>query len=182
MTKKLHCVCEAHTELDRAELAPGLPALRCATCHGHWLVLADHARWNAVAVPAPAGDEDVPPMRPEVGATARHCPACERLMARYRVGSTPDFRLDRCAPCQAVWLDAGEWPALHQAGLAHRLADVLSDAWQRRVQTDELSARRLAALQTRHGAACMDELARMRAWLDTQPHRDELLAMLRAGW
>lgn len=28
-TKPMHCVCDAHAELQRAELAPGLTALRC---------------------------------------------------------------------------------------------------------------------------------------------------------
>jgi len=39
---------------------------------------------------------------------------------------------------------------------------------------------RLAALRRRYGNECIDELDRIRAWLDTQPHRDELLALLRA--
>ena len=30
--------------------------------------------------------------------------------------------------------------------------------------------------------ACIDELARVRAWLATQPQRETLLALLRSGW
>lgn len=180
-TKTMHCVCDSHAELQRAELAPGLAALRCPSCHGHRLDMADYERWRDDAQPA-STDDDVPPMAPDAGARARPCPACTRLMSRYRVGATPDFRLDRCAPCGGVWFDAGEWPALVQAGLAQRLGDVVSDAWQRRVQTDEQRARRLAVLHAKHGEACLTELARVRTWLDAQPHRDELLALLRAGW
>jgi hypothetical protein len=59
---------------------------------------------------------------------------------------------------------------------------VLSDAWQRQLRDDEVSGQREAALRARHGDACIDELVRIRTWLDEQPQRDELIALLRAGW
>ncbi|TWO70934.1 hypothetical protein FN976_12845 [Caenimonas sedimenti] len=113
---------------------------------------------------------------------ARPCPSCARLMQRVRVGATPDFRLDRCAACALLWLDRGEWDALRSAGLATSLEEILSERWQRDLQAQEVRTRRIAQLREKHGAECMEELARMREWLDTQPHRDELLALLRAGW
>jgi Zn-finger nucleic acid-binding protein len=180
MKSKMFCGCEVGCSLLSSEIAPGLPSQRCSRCHGHWLRMADYELWRTDATPVQ--EHQVPPMRAEAGATARACPACERMMTRWRVGASPDFRLDRCAGCKAVWFDAGEWPALVRAGLAQRLSEVLSDTWQRRVQSDELSARRLAGLRARHGQECMNELERMRTWLEAQPQREELLALLRAGW
>lgn len=103
-------------------------------------------------------------------------------MHRYRVGAQPDFRVDRCAACQYIWLDAGEWAALVQAGLAGQLEDILSDGWQRQLQVDDAHTRRDEVLRARHGNECMDELARVRLWLQQQPGREELLSLLRAGW
>ena len=178
MTKTLHCSCAAHTELSPCELASGLAGLHCTSCGGHMLMLEDYRVWRSTA-----------PAQPATSATAtaednsaRHCPACTRLMQRYRVGSTPDFWVDRCASCQAVWFAGGEWQALLAAGMGTRLEDILTDAWQRQVQAEELRKGRETVLRQRYGEATMDELARIRQWLHAQPERDELLALLRADW
>lgn len=176
MNKVLHCSCAAHTELRPCELAPGLGGLHCTSCGGHMLMLEDYRAWRSTD-----------PVQPAVEATAtaednsaRNCPACARLMQRYRVGTTPDFRLDRCASCQAVWFAAGEWQALLATGMGTRLDEILTDAWQRQVQAEELRKGREAVLRQRHGEVVMDELIRIRQWLQAQPHRDELLALLGA--
>lgn len=178
MNTSLRCGCAAHTELSPCELAPGLHGLQCANCGGHWLALEDYRVWRRTVTPqttstANATDDD---------SAARHCPACTRLMQRFRVGSTPDFRVDRCASCQAVWFAGGEWQAFLAAGMGTRLDEVLTDAWQRQLQAEELRKGREVALRQRHGADTMDELARLRRWLQAQPHRGELLALLRADW
>jgi Zn-finger nucleic acid-binding protein len=175
----LRCSCSTLSELTRVELEPGLPASGCPACEGSLLALADYKAWrDSTQAKLAAGD----PVVFEDAPGARACPNCARLMHRLRAGARPDFRLDRCVVCQAVWFDSGEWPALIAAGHAARLDDILTDAWQRQVQADELRANREAALRERHGDACIDELGRIRSWLDAQPRRDELIALLRAGW
>lgn len=180
MKKSLRCGCAAHAELSVSELAPGLPARQCPGCEGSLLELDDYRRWrdNSPA-PAPLPDQDAT----EDGGV-RHCPACARLMQRLRVGAKPNFRVDRCAGCQALWFDRGEWAALAASGLASRLEEILSDAGQRQLQAGELRERREAALRHKHGDACIDEIARMHQWLRAQPaaQREELLSLLRAGW
>ena len=178
MTKTLHCSCAAHTELSPCELAPGLAGLHCTSCGGHMLMLEDYRVWRSTATPQPATTAAAT----AEDNTARNCPACTRLMQRYRVGSTPDFRVDRCAACQVVWFAGGEWQALLATGMGTRLDEILTDAWQRQVQAEELRKGRETVLRQRHGAATMDELARIRQWLQAQPERDELLALLRADW
>ena len=178
MTKTLHCSCAAHTELSPCELAPGLQGLHCTSCNGHMLMMEDYRVWRSTASPQPATSA----VATAEDNTARNCPACTRLMQRYRVGSTPDFRVDRCTSCQAVWFAAGEWQALLATGMGTRLDEILTDAWQRQVQAEELRKGREVVLRQRHGAATMDELGRIRQWLHAQPERDELLALLRADW
>ncbi len=179
----MRCECEARGELKPAEIAPGLTALHCAECGGSLLAMEDYHRWRERR---PALPVDAPPAPPSVEEPAgvRSCPCCGRLMQRYRVGTVPDFRIDRCTHCQQAWFDPGEWRALAAVGLADRLGEVLSDSWQRKLQADALRMRREAGLREKFGDACVDELGRVRAWLETQPpaRRDELLALLRSGW
>ena len=176
----MRCACEAHNVLVPLDLAGGLPVRGCEACGGSALAMADYRHWRDQAGAEAHAPVDVPVV--EDRPAARPCPSCTRLMQRVRVGATPDFRLDRCAACALLWLDRGEWDALRSAGLAASLEEILSERWQRDLQAQEVRARRDAQLRDKHGAACMDELARVRDWLDTQPHRDELLALLRAGW
>lgn len=177
--RTLRCSCPASAGLSPIDLEPGLTALGCRECGGCLLELADYRAWrDRKSAVADAGD----PVAFEDAPDARMCPGCARLMHRLRVGPRPDFRLDRCAPCQAVWFDRGEWAALIAAGHGTRLDDILADAWQRQIKAEELRAHREAALRDKHGHAVMDELSRIRGWLDTQAQRDELIALLRAGW
>ncbi len=176
----MRCACEAHPVLGLLELSGGLPVRGCDACGGTVLELDDYRRWREQAGAEARAAMSVPAV--EDHPAARPCPSCTRLMQRVRVGATPDFRLDRCAGCALLWLDRGEWEALRSAGLATRLEDILSERWQRDLQAQEVRTRREAQLQEKHGAECMAELARVRDWLAAQPHRDELLALLRAGW
>ncbi|MED5617712.1 zf-TFIIB domain-containing protein [Ideonella sp. BN130291] len=177
----LRCDCPQQPALAVAELAPGLPAHHCQACAGSLLNLDAYREWQASAPAAPVADHSMPLALFET-ASARACPSCARLMQRHRSGTDPDFRIDRCVACQLVWFDAGEWEALVRAGLRERLVELLADGWQRQLQLDELRAGREGALRSRHGEACMNELARIRAWLEMQPHREELLGLLSAGW
>jgi Zn-finger nucleic acid-binding protein len=187
MTNTLRCTCAAHGVFKAIELAPGLPARQCAACEGTVLALDAYRVWRDRADGVP--DSTLPQtvihglVAVDDSAGVRVCPQCSRLMQRLRVSTQqPDFRIDRCAPCQTVWLDRGEWAALAENGLARRLDEVLSDRWQRHLQQEDQRARHEAVLRARLGDDCMNELARIRAWLDVQPQRDELLALLRAGW
>ncbi len=180
MNPNLKCSCPAHAPMQPVALAEALLAVQCGACGGMLMAMDDWRAWKAGGeslVPHAVEDDLI-----EVfdAASVRHCPACDRLMQRLRVSEGPDFRIDRCVACQNVWFDPGEWRAIVSRGLAGRLDELLSDGWQRRLQTEEVREVRIAALRRRYGNDCIDELDRIRAWLDTQPHRDELLALLRA--
>lgn len=183
MTRTLHCVCDARSPLMPGVLVPGLPARQCAVCEGSLLEMADYRRWSSRAGAAPsASDAPAIELAETDAPVARACPSCTRLMQRLRTGSSTNFRVDRCFTCQLVWFDRGEWQALVQAGLAGRLAELLSDGTQRQLMADELRAGRIAALRERHGEDRLAELQRMRDWLEAQPEPEELLNLLRTGW
>jgi Zn-finger nucleic acid-binding protein len=182
----MQCTCSGHARLLPVMLTEGLQASQCEACEGTLLPLDGYRAWRdseashvhtlpELVIHGLITVEDSP--------SARACPQCERLMQRLRVQTDePDFRIDRCSSCQLVWFDRGEWAALAHNGLARQLDEVMADAWQRQLRQDELRAGREAALRIRHGDACMDELCRIKTWLDAQPAREELLALLGAEW
>jgi Zn-finger nucleic acid-binding protein len=179
MAAHVFCGCAKQSELTRTELAPTLFAQQCEACGGVLVDMVDYRQWRERAAPVVA---EVAAAALADSPSARSCPSCASLMQRYRVGVSPDFRIDHCPACQLVWLDKGEWQSLAQSGLTARLGGIVSAAWQRRVQADEVRALRETALRSKHGDACIDEIKRMREWLEMQPQREELIALLRAAW
>uniref|UniRef100_UPI000D3CE468 zf-TFIIB domain-containing protein n=1 Tax=unclassified Variovorax TaxID=663243 RepID=UPI000D3CE468 len=183
MNPNLKCGCAAHAAMRPVALAEALLAAQCGECGGMLMAMDDWRAWKAGdthRAPHTVVDEVTEVIEVFDAAAVRHCPECDRLMQRLRVSAGPDFRIDRCVACQNLWFDKGEWQAIVSRGLAGRLDQLLSDGWQRRLQSEEVREVRIAALRRRYGDDCIDELDRIRAWLDTQPHRDELLALLRA--
>lgn len=179
MSPPIHCICAARPALQPHQLASGLEAQRCGDCGNTLLALDDYRRWRerlpaGVVESADAGATE-PVQEP---GHARACPVCSRLMSRHRVGLSPDFHIDRCSPCQLVWLDDGEWQQLEQAGLLLQLDSVLTDAWQRRVQAEELRQRREADLRARIGDANYDEALRIRHWLASHPQRTDMMRLI----
>ncbi|HEY9094870.1 MAG TPA: hypothetical protein VIN35_03925, partial [Hydrogenophaga sp.] len=112
----------------------------------------------------------------------RRCPGCSQLMTRLLSAGTRDFRLDRCGPCQWLWMDAGEWASMVSDNVAHLLLETLSDGGQRALRAAAAHQRREAELRARHGDEVVDDLIRIRAWLAEQPNPDLLLTLLRNGW
>ncbi len=174
--KTLTCSCSESALFEAYELAEGLPAQRCAACASVLLSLDDYRCWRErqPAVSEPAGP--LPPS--EEPARARICPACGRIMSRHRTGTAPDFRLDRCGACQLVWLDDGEWALLEQNGLALQLDQVLTDAWQQRVQALENQQRRDGQLRARLGEETFAEVRRIKTWLATHPFKNEIIGLI----
>lgn len=176
LAKSLACRCGS--ALLPGWLADGLPARICPACGGALLALDDYRAWRQTLVQAGVdGPASLPAIAEDAG-RARNCPSCAGPMARYRVAPASNFRLDRCSHCQLIWFDVGEWSALVDAGLVDRLDNILADAWQRRVRTDESRQRREAALRQRLGSDVVDELQRIQSWLLTRRNARELLALL----
>ena len=187
MRTSFRCPCAVDAVFLPVLLTGRLHAHQCEQCESHLLSLDEYRGWQK-RYASPSGEtrggvtdtplQSSPPLMPE---QVRKCPACSRLMARYRTGGAgdePGFRLDRCGTCQLVWLDKGEWSWLVQEGLSGRLDEILTDEWQLRLQVRENRLRRDAQLRQRLGDETFEALQRIRAWLAGQPNRAELLGLL----
>ena len=177
----LRCICDGRPGMAPIELEPGLAAMSCTSCRGTALSMTSYREWQRGQ---PLVSEALPVGEPHNAsdASARQCAACNRLMERLKVTPAFDFRLDRCGACQIIWLDEGEWLAIAAAGISAQLDAVLSDRGQREIREQEQQAARAAHLREKYGEDCLTEMTRIRAWLDVQPDRDVLIALLRSGW
>jgi Zn-finger nucleic acid-binding protein len=175
--KNIACSCEPRAQFERHEPADGLLAQRCPKCRAVVLALQDYLPWIE------RHDSERPAVNPshlpgrETLSKARLCPSCQRVMARYRTGDADSFWLDFCPPCGVVWLDAGEWEQLEQSGLASYLDIILTERWQKDIQSRRVASFRDDLLRERFGAE-FPEILRVRDWLGRQARRRDILAFL----
>ena len=171
------CPACASTHFQQTRIEGGLPAEQCESCRG---VLVDLERYRAWRKTMPAMTLAAAAAEPSVtDGAVRLCPKTGRLMTRLKVDSQHPLRLDYSAAAQAIWLDAGEWDTLVSLGVHGQLDEIASDRWQASVQKAASRERIEQAMQARFGDD-LAELARIRAWLDGQPNRREMLAFLGA--
>jgi Zn-finger nucleic acid-binding protein len=162
-----------------------LSAKRCARCGGSWLHAQDYWDWlerqkNGSASSAPVEPTSVVPAPVVIAdaTLARRCPECGHFLTHAKVGHGVLFHLDRCGTCGGLWFNAGEWPALRERQLHTQVHFVFSAAWQARIVREELMVAREAIVREKIGAADLDEIKRVKQWLDAHPHRAELYAYL----
>lgn len=177
---ELQCYCGPRQTLALTEEG-GLCQWCCRRCGGRRFLLADFRRWREqggaqqleTGLPAAATEYHETP-------SSRLCQSCGQIMARYRVAGDLAFHVDRCAPCQSVWLDGCEWEILASQHRLAQLDEIMSDRWQKRLQQSEADARREQTLRTRFGDAEYERLREISLWLARQTKRREMLAFLNA--
>ncbi len=171
-------LCPACSSKDFASVAleAGLAAQCCTGCSGVWVDLDAYRAWRRHAS---ATDEPmhVAEIEEDIDA-ARLCPKTSRLMARVKVSNEAPFRLDYSAAAQGVWLDRGEWEVLMALGMERQLDAVVSERWQRHLQSTASRERMERAQRARFGDAAYTELTRMRQWLQAQSNAAEMIAFL----
>ena len=164
-------------------LEPDLSMKSCSKCDGVWLPSQAYWAWlerqhgttrseptlsTGVDQIAPAAD---PPL-------ARRCPECGHFLTRAKVGHGLTFHVDRCGTCGGMWFNHGEWDALRAQQLHTRLHFVFSAAWQAAVAREDRLTAHEEILRQKLGATDLDEIKRVKQWIESHPHRAELFAYL----
>jgi Zn-finger nucleic acid-binding protein len=96
----------------------------CPNCFGTWITSVAMLRRVRLDVAAakerspqnPTDDSKLPPLSDLVGIVAeannkkpQRCPECERPMLKDRFQQMIPVTIDRCKPCNSIWLDTGEY-------------------------------------------------------------------------
>ncbi|XZG71594.1 zf-TFIIB domain-containing protein [Chitinibacteraceae bacterium HSL-7] len=164
------------------DLKPGLKAQVCSDCGGIWLDLDLYQCWLLESDVLLHEHED--PSLVEVAEQSPHtlfCRECDSMLHKYRIAPHFYVRVDRCAPCNRVWLDAVEWQLLNQHEATADLLALLSTRGQRQIREAEARLRRETADRRRFGDSAYTRLAELRSWLADQPNRSEMMAFLNAS-
>ncbi|MEM7433388.1 MAG: zf-TFIIB domain-containing protein, partial [Pseudomonadota bacterium] len=122
------------TEMRHTRVAGSLPAYSCHRCNGILVSLVTYRDWrerklSSTGSGPPSGGAAM------AGDTtdAICCSKCNRIMTKYRVSANTPNRIDYCAHCEDVWLDAGEWELIESVVGSTELANITSQPWQYRV-------------------------------------------------
>jgi Zn-finger nucleic acid-binding protein len=173
-------VCKTQ-KLTARELNPSLTAQQCTQCRGQWISSFEFGRWfenNRAQHPQPAL---VPPalnaVTPETP-SAKLCPECGHILARYKVGHALDFSLDRCGHCGGTWFDQNEWEILQNSDVRDKIHLIFSSAWQQQVRQESRTRHLQALFAEKVGEKDFREITRIKAWLNSHPKRGELSAFL----
>ncbi len=112
----------------QSESLHGQTVQRCARRHGLWL---SHAELGAIVRQTPPPSVAPKPVACSPGVV---CPNCGETMAPFNFAHDSGVLINRCASCDAVWLESGqlELIAQYQVGspAIQRLADALGDEIQ----------------------------------------------------
>ena len=175
-------VCKT-AELVSHELESGLVSRQCPVCGGQWLPSYQYWKWreqHAQSLP-----ETTPGQGPGLTIVEsdrpKLCPECGHILLPYRVGHDLDFSLDHCGNCGGTWFDRNEWELLKSRNLHDDVHFIFSQVWQAQVfQAERRQARERFRLE-RFGADDLAEIRRIKAWLDSHPHKHALYAYLLHG-
>lgn len=172
-------LCKANS-LNPIDLETGLPASQCSQCGGIWVEANPYQLWRRMH------SQDLP-RREDVHFDAavdveklKLCPACGRILRRFHVIANVPLNLDRCASCNGVWLDNGEWQELVASNLHDNLNDFFTAPWQNQVRAEETKARMQSLYQEKFGDEDYARIRETRAWLQGHPQKNMLLAYLQA--
>ncbi|MEZ4317182.1 MAG: zf-TFIIB domain-containing protein [Myxococcota bacterium] len=100
------------TPLDPCDIE-GVPVDRCPTCTGMLVEQKHLSGWidALVKLMGPIGEDTPIQVVPDAHGIAS-CPDCGAAMERFGYLEARVVTLDRCRPCQLVWIDEGELPTM----------------------------------------------------------------------
>ena len=161
------------------ELDEQLPALMCSRCGGQWIEGERYWLWHERHSPSrSSGPAQSDAVAIHDSGPAKLCPECGRFLTHVKVGHGVGFCIDRCGGCSGLWLDAHEWEALKEHHLHDRLHHVFSAAWQAEIAREERQRQHEQVLLEKLGQDDLEEIKRIRGWLEKHPKRRELYAFL----
>ena len=170
-------VCSA-SSLHLTRLESHLQALSCPDCEGKWISSSNYWAWlKHHDETLPEKEPNECPIQADDNQRAKLCPECKRIMLRYKVGHSLDFRLDQCGSCNGVWFDANEWEALKQRHLHDEVHLIFSAPWQSQVRKDE-AQRLLATIYTDTFKDDYEKVKQIKTWIDDHPEQEKILNYL----
>jgi len=172
--KFMNCSSCQGYQLTPVELEKGLVAAECGKCQGTLLPLMNYEFWRNSQESFPELSGDICQHDASDTKTARFCPKCSRLMAKFKLAGHANNRLDYCAACSEVWLDEGEWDLLKKLNIIGHLSEILTDGWQKQIRLDQQDATIRNRYLELMGENDFDRLKSFKQWLKQHPAKVEM--------
>ena len=169
--------CEKHS-LKRHEIEPKLTGLSCEKCQGEWLNTFQYLLWKDIQEESQKISSEHVSIDTNDVQKIKHCPECNILMSRYKVGKDLNFTIDRCETCRGVWFDKQEWEAIKSKNLHTQIHFIFSDWWQKQIREEEVESSRSKRLTKLLGEDGFEKLASFKEWLLSQKGQKEALGYL----
>ncbi|TVZ39701.1 TFIIB-like protein [Alteromonadaceae bacterium 2753L.S.0a.02] len=163
------CSCK-NADLEPMELEHGLLAATCPQCHGSLLPLMNYRYWADHNEHVSAASTELA-QEPE---GAKNCPKCNRMMTKYRIDTATNNRIELCAHCDEVWLDAGEWNLIKTLKLHDKLSSVFTEAWQRNLRKQKEKASLYTHFETLLGEQDFSRAREFKEWLEVHPKKSDI--------
>ncbi len=168
--------------LDAAYLEDALPVMNCNSCGGSWIRANEYSFWLKSQKPG-SFDEDKGREASErypvlESNKAVVCPDCGHLLRKYKISAKVDFHLDRCSNCNGIWFDKNEWQSLKLADMHDEINKIFTEPWQQHIQSQESASKFEAMYLQKFGEEDYQRVKDIRAWLQSNPNRNELIAFL----
>ena len=167
--------------LRPTKLHHGLPAYTCTLCHGVSIDLLTYRHWAETR-----GDEDdvihgegETASLVEGSSQALVCTKCSHIMTKFSISGATSNKVDVCATCHDAWLDAGEWQLLGALQLQGKLAEIVTEPWQKAVRAQAVASMRDERLLALFGED-LERLRLLRDWLADHPAKEQALRYLRS--
>ena len=171
-------VCMSKSLFDTT-IENGLSVSVCESCNGYWLAYDKYQAWRKDNSQSPSGTEltDIAHEPCDVK-KAKMCPACGRILTKFKVGHGIDFYLDHCDGCNGVWLDSNEWNVLKKHNLHKAINDMFTSSWRRQIHVDDLRHSHDKIFTETFGISDYAELQKMKQWIDKHPKRTAIISFL----
>ena len=163
------CNCN-NIELEPTEIEKGLLVAGCPSCNSALLPLMNYRYWSEHSHDV---EKQVTSVAEEVSG-AKQCPKCQRIMTKFKLGSTTENNLELCGHCDEVWLDAGEWALVKNLDLHENLSSVFTEAWQRNIRKQKQANSIKEHYRELIGEVDFTKLDNFKQWLDAHPKKAEL--------
>jgi Zn-finger nucleic acid-binding protein len=160
-------------------LESNIVSQKCGTCSGQWVNSFEFWKWLDVHRTNPKPDApEAPALTSAETDAVKICPECGHFLARYKVGHSLGFSLDRCGNCGGTWFDGNEWELLQGSNLRDQIHLIFSAAWQHRVRNEEHTRHLIELFEEKVGQKDFAEIKRIKEWLAQHPYRRELWSYL----
>jgi Zn-finger nucleic acid-binding protein len=181
LLKGMKCpVCKTE-DLDFSPLESNLTSRHCEKCGGNWIPSFEYWKWREQhkgGLPETPAGQTIPTSPVTGELIAKLCPECNKILVKYSVGHGTRFSLDQCGNCGGVWFDKHEWEALRARELHEDIYLIFTAPWQDRVRSQESRRAQEELYRRKFGDEGFNEIQRMKAWIDANPRKHEILAYL----